>query len=145
VNPNRRLLTPAAAAVAAAVLGALGCSGPDRTAYPVEFQVLVGGKPAAGATVVLHPVDPAPHPDRPTGKADETGTVRLSTFAANDGAPAGEYVVTVTWHEVTSTAEQAVVIKGGDKLKGRHAKADDPAAPRVTVKKGPNQLPPIQL
>jgi hypothetical protein len=130
---------------AALLFGALGCSRADRT-YPAEFQVLSQNKPAAGATVVLHPVgtvDPAA--PKPTGKVDASGVVRLSTFGENDGAPPGDYVVTVVWYDVASTPEQAVVVKGGDKLKGKYRRSDGPTAPRVTIQKQTNQLPPLEL
>ena len=34
---------------------------------------------------------------RPTGQVDKDGKFTLTTFAANDGAPAGDYEVTVEW------------------------------------------------
>lgn len=139
---RRRLFT---ALVGVALVSSVGCSGADRT-YPAEFQVLSQSKPAAGATVVLHPVGNAdPAAPKPTGKVDETGTVKLSTFGENDGAPPGDYVVTVVWYDLTSTPEQAVAIKGGDKLKGKYRRPDGPTAPRVTIQKQPNQLPPLEL
>jgi hypothetical protein len=139
---RRRLLT---ALAGVALMGSVGCSRDDRT-YPAEFQVLSQKQPATGATVVLHPVGNAdPAAPRPTGKVDEAGVVKLSTFGENDGAPPGDYVVTVVWYDVTSTPEQAVAIKGGDKLKGKYRRPDGPAAPRVTIQKQPNQLPPLEL
>lgn len=127
------------------VLGSLGCSGSDRT-YPAEFQVLVQKTPAVGATVVLHPIGNAdPLTPKPTGKVDASGVVKLSTFGQNDGAPPGEYAVTVVWYDVTSSPEQAVIIKGGDKLRGRYSQPASPSAPRVTIRKQTNQLPTLEL
>ncbi|MDB5306145.1 MAG: hypothetical protein JWO38_347 [Gemmataceae bacterium] len=137
-------------AVATAIAGmlCLGCSGSEQVTYPVEFQVQVQGKPAVGATVVLHPVGSGdPKTPRPTGKVGESGTVKLSTFAQDDGAPPGEYTVTVDWREEKTVTVGSDQIKdfSPDKLKGRYSRPDGTTAPRVTVEKKPNQLPPLQL
>src|SRR5690242_13447353 len=79
-----------------------GC-GQRPTFYPAQGKVFVDGKPAAGALVVLHPVaDDGPLAIRPTGKVGPDGMYVLTSFVAETrtttpGAPAGEYVVTVTW------------------------------------------------
>ncbi|OWK46333.1 hypothetical protein FRUB_00032 [Fimbriiglobus ruber] len=110
--------------------------------------MLAQGKPAAGATVVLHPVGQIdPKTPLPTGKVDDKGTVRLSTFTQDDGAPPGQYTITVDWREVRKVTVGSDQIRelSPDKLKGRYGKPDAPAAPRVTVEKQPNKLPPLQL
>jgi hypothetical protein len=131
----------------AVLLGALGCTGADRAAYPVEFAVSVKGAPPVGATVVLHPVgkdDPAV--PRPTGRVDPAGTVKLSTFAQNDGAPPGEYTVTVTWREQLYEPGPEMIEKASvDKLKGKYGKPTAPNAPRVVVERKDNKLPPLEL
>jgi hypothetical protein len=132
-----------------AVLTAVGCdrSGDPLAPWPVEFQVRVADKPAAGATVVLHKVggDPKAAGTKPMGRVDDAGTVRISTFARDDGAPAGEYAVTVTWHEkAVSTAEQIETL-GRDRFGGKYSKPDAPKAPKLTVRAEPNKLPPLQL
>ncbi|QEL16334.1 hypothetical protein [Limnoglobus roseus] len=130
-----------------ALLGA-GCTRTEPPAYPVEFEVQVLGKPAAGATVVLHPVGKAdPKVPLPTGRVDAAGTVKLSTFAHEDGAPPGEYAVTIEWRPevVVTVGSDKITEFAADKLKGKYGKPTAPAAPRVTVKKEPNKLPPLQL
>lgn len=88
-----------ATAVALALFAALlvGCSKPqvERVAvHPVSGQVTLNGRPAAGALVVFHAKQPADAPP-PRAQADSSGNFQLSTFAGADGAPAGEYVITV--------------------------------------------------
>ncbi len=67
-----------------------------KPTYSVSGRVLDGSKPLAHATVVFHPLDEADATTpRPRGKTDETGTFKLTTYDADDGAPAGKYQVTV--------------------------------------------------
>lgn len=140
-----RFLSAAVGVVA--LLGA-GCSRTEPLAYSVEFEVRVQGKPAAGATVVLHPVGKAdPKAPLPSGRVDESGKVRLSTFAQDDGAPPGEYAVTVEWRDqvVVTVGSDKLTEFTADKLKGKYGKPTAPAVRRVTVKKEENKLPPLQL
>jgi hypothetical protein len=78
-----------------------GCSGdtnPPR--WPVEGQVLFDGKPPVGAQVVFHLAgNDSAGTLRPTGQVDSDGKFKLTTVAANDGAPEGDYDVTVEWWE----------------------------------------------
>ena len=76
--------------------------------YPVTGTVLFEGNPAAGAVVILHPAAGSSATDRPRGKADAKGEFALTTFAAGDGAPAGDYAVTVEWRKVGDHPEQGV-------------------------------------
>jgi hypothetical protein len=63
----------------------------------VSGTVHVDGVPAAHAMVVFHYKDPATKKLTRAGDAfiEADGSFVLSTYAPNDGAPAGEYVVTV--------------------------------------------------
>lgn len=63
--------------------------------YPVTGSVAFADKkPAANATVVFHPTDPA-ITVRPRGKVGADGSFQLTSYDGNDGAPAGKYRVTV--------------------------------------------------
>lgn len=125
-------------------LTATSCSREGRPpVYPVRGTVTFQKKPAAKAVVVLRPVvpgslnDPLPH-----GEVGADGTFRIGTFGAGDGAPAGEYVVTITWPEVRTDPSGDEVT--ADRLKGRFA---DPARSpwKVTIKEGENELGPFRL
>ena len=63
-------------------------------------QSLFHGQPAARAIVVLHPVnqsDPPRFP--PRGVTGPDGAFVIGSRLTSDGAPAGEYAVTVVWPE----------------------------------------------
>ena len=65
----------------------------------VGGSVFVVGKPAVGAKLFFHPVDAGFNPRalRPFAEVAEDGTFELSTYLADDGAPEGDYVVTIYW------------------------------------------------
>jgi hypothetical protein len=73
-----------------------GCSKSGPTLYPVRGKILFEGQAARGATLVLHPLSNSdPKAIKPRAFVDRDGTFEVFTFAGGDGAPAGEYVVTV--------------------------------------------------
>jgi hypothetical protein len=120
--------------------------------HPVEGQVLFRGKPVAGALVSLHPADESKFGavvPRPTGRTDGDGRFRLTTYAGNDGAPAGSYLVSVAGlsqseGESGSLMDPKRPLTTKDVLGGRYL---DPKATglEVQVKEGPNVLPPFEL
>src|SRR5688572_20752206 len=90
----------------ALTLVGLGCGGKEqrKPVFPVKGSVFVAGRSATKALVIFHPLnDPDPKAPRPTGEVAADGTFTLSTHTAGDGAPAGEYAVTVTWPSGSST------------------------------------------
>ena len=68
----------------------------SRPTFPVEGTVLIRGKPAEGVQVFLHPRDVSQR-GKPRGVTDADGRFRLRTYHDGDGAPAGDYTVTVYW------------------------------------------------
>lgn len=86
------------------VLVAIGCGGPKRKpVFTTEGKVLLAdGTPAINVTVFLHPPSSEPEPVRPLGVTDENGAFKLTTYDANDGAPAGEYVITLMYEPLDS-------------------------------------------
>jgi hypothetical protein len=130
VNTNRRSFRAARAPLlllAAASLFACSCSRSDQAAVsPVRGQVFTPrATPAAGALVVFHPVA-AEHdtPLKPLAYVDEQGNFELTTYNQGDGAPSGEYVITVEWREKPATPFSANQ-EGKDRLRGKYA---DPAS-----------------
>jgi hypothetical protein len=98
-----RLCQSAAAGVALLVMMLVtGCSKePDLLpVHPVTGQVLLDGRPAAGAFVYFHPKTGSGTFPTPTAKADARGNFSLTTYRAEDGAPLGEYAVTVELRQV---------------------------------------------
>jgi hypothetical protein len=77
----------------------VGCHD-DRSAarvYPVQGSLIIDDRPAAGARIAFHPIDPSVMALCPVGIVGPDGSFQLTTRAANDGAPAGDYIVTVIW------------------------------------------------
>ena len=83
-----------------ALLG-LGCAGNEGRApvYPVTGQVKVANEIPEGALVVLYPSGPSNADLRPSGKVKQDGSFTLTTYDADDGAPAGDYVATIQWNK----------------------------------------------
>jgi hypothetical protein len=65
--------------------------------HPVNGRLLVAGQPLPGATVALHRwnADTEKFVNVCDGKTDDEGRFRLTTYAKFDGAPLGEYAITV--------------------------------------------------
>jgi hypothetical protein len=114
-----------------------GCSDGKIARYPVSGIVTVDGHPAEGATVVFCPVNGSPEAmkQRPFSQTDANGKYELKTFQPGDGAPAGDYKVTIRWLAFSN--------QGGpppDRLGNRYW---DPEKTPLTAKvvKGSNDLP----
>ena len=119
-----------------------------RTCYPVKGRVLVKGKPASGALVVFYPADRGARSPSASGTADEEGWFSLSTYESDDGAPAGDYDVGITWRD-HAFQRQGVLKKSdkaaaADQLKDRY-KNPKTSKIRARVEEKPNELPPFDL
>jgi hypothetical protein len=112
--------------------------------YPVEGKIIVSGRPAGYATLAFHAVDK----DRagghcPVGITNADGTFRLMTYTHDDGAPEGDYVVTLFWpHDpefATGVPCACAEITTHDRLFGRYA---DPVTSelRTTIYPQRNEL-----
>src|SRR5262245_6999914 len=109
--------------------------------YPVEGRLLVSGKPAGNARIVFHPVEPGNSALYPVGVTQPDGSYRLTTYATGDGAPAGEYIVTVIWpHEAIPIDEcDCVDPVTHDRLCGLYA--DPTRSPlRATIRPERNEI-----
>jgi hypothetical protein len=105
------------------LLGLASCSG-RKPLFPVHGKVVgKDNKPAAGAKVIFHP-SPADtsEPLKPVGECDENGEFTLTTYTKGDGAPAGDYVITIIWLPPVSQLKSPFdPAKGRDLLDGRYA------------------------
>ncbi len=122
------------------------CGGPTEkqvTVHPVSGKVTFKGEPAEGAQVILHPKGHT-LPDRtvPTARADASGAFKIGSYKAGDGAPPGDYVVTVVWKKVV--ASEGGAGPGPNVLPKEYASADTSPV-QLTVKDGSNEIPPIEL
>lgn len=129
-----------------AAAAVVGCgSGPDRIpVYKAAGKITFNNQPVDGAFLVLHPKGAAPQADvpKPTALVKADGTFEPTTFDTADGAPAGDYVVTIEWRKLVNT--------GGEWAPGPNllpAKYSNPATSDLVihVAEGSNELPPITL
>jgi 3',5'-cyclic AMP phosphodiesterase CpdA len=69
-----------------------------KPTFPVSGRVTVSGQALAGATVALHNynTETEKYVSVADGRTDDTGRFQITTYTKFDGAPAGEYAVTVT-------------------------------------------------
>jgi hypothetical protein len=117
--------------------------------FPVRGAVFADGKPAAKALVIFHPVNGAAAPaadvdaPRPTGEVAADGSFSLSTYTAGDGAPAGEYTITVSWPEGSSSIG-GDADAGPDRLGGRYLNPQTSGL-RARVNETATDIPPFQL
>jgi len=110
--------------------------------YVVEGKFLVQDQPASNASVALHPVQSkSSNLICPVGITQADGSFRLTSFNLHDGAPAGEYVATVLWHDPSRPVDECECIKLADHdlLYGKYLDAETSAL-RVTVLPRQNQI-----
>jgi hypothetical protein len=131
-----------------------GCGEPPEARvarHPARGRVLYKGQPLGGAAVALHPVDDAKYGKdvpRPSSRTGEDGKFQLTTYEANDGAPAGSYIVTIS--SAPKARREGGILNdpkspiATDVLKGRYL---DPKKSKlkVEIKEGENDLAPIDL
>lgn len=124
-----------------------GCSDGRRPVYPVHGQVFYEDKPTPGALVLFHPVnDPDPRAPRPIARVNADGSFSPTTYNASDGAPAGEYAVTVAWVKETDNqnAPKEEQKPPRNLVPDRYGNPETSGF-RLTIKAGPNELPPFRL
>jgi hypothetical protein len=119
--------------------------------FAVRGRVLVKDKPAAGVLVMfLPPAQGDPKAALPVATTAEDGTFSLATDD-EDGAPAGDYIVTMQWQQIVPmpVRKKGESISGKtnndpvDKFRGRYL--DRKKGFNVRVEKKDNELPPFKL
>jgi len=136
-------------AVLAAVAAFAGCSeggsGLKVPVFPVKGSVEFDGEPASGAFVVFHPKTPAkPGEESPrsTAQVQTDGTFEVTTASQADGAPAGDYAVTVLW---TKPIKQGNDTVAGPNVIPPIYSSPDSTPLSVTIKDAPNQIEPFKI
>ncbi|MEW4453021.1 hypothetical protein AB1L30_10115 [Bremerella sp. JC817] len=119
---------------------------PRLEVFPVKGTLHVNGKPAAHAELTFHrkePLQDASGRDLfPYAIVQDDGKFAVLTNADGDGAPPGEYAITVVWPKITIEGGEETF--GPDMLRGRYR---DPGTPVTTivVTEQDNVIPPINL
>ena len=137
----------------------LGCGSSNDRGYikheeelhPVSGQVLYQGKPTSNATVVLHRTQAAPAVEtnsgevivapNPQGTCDKTGKFQLYTYAFGDGAPVGDYIVTVSWQDPEGRGRE----DNYPELLPKRYQSSKMSGLKAQLNKGENVLPPFEL
>jgi hypothetical protein len=135
-----RLATVAGLAIYVVLGLVAGCDRHQEATYGVSGTIMdAGGNPAVGAVVVFRSLAVgSTDAVRPSAVVDEHGAYRLTTYRAGDGAPPGDYAITVIWPSPRRTPFDA---GGGDRLHGELARVTE-TSPRMTVVRQPNQTAP---
>ncbi len=148
-SPTHWLLVRRTLILALLVLGVPACGSGRPPCYPVRGEVFVGqGKdrtPATGAVVVFHPTVPAAGDvPRSTAHVGEDGTFALTTYVTSDGAPAGDYAITIEWTPPRPPPPHKPK-EIGDRLKGRYADPQTSTIRYSVAKQKDNVVPAIEL
>jgi hypothetical protein len=106
----------------------------QKAVFPVKGQVHFEGTPTPDAQVVFHRIEGKKMIWTADGIVEADGSFRLTTYKAFDGAPAGEYAVSVIWREMKSNGQL-----GANRLPEKYA---SPATSglRARVKTGENEI-----
>jgi hypothetical protein len=143
-----RVALRVAVAVAAIALASCGSGRNFPKVYPVKGKILVNGQPAAECQIFLNrtAAESLSVPAVPQAVTDKNGEFQITSYHANDGAPEGEYVVTVEWRERSGVMKQE--FEGVDQLGGAYAKAEKTKSLPgfvIKVERQPLDLPPFEL
>jgi hypothetical protein len=124
---------------------AVGCaqSEPEQVAvFPTIGKITFKGQPTIGAVVLLHPKTPRERVPAPRASVKPDGTFKLSTFNTGDGAPEGDYVLTVKWYKPIKYGSE--LISGPNVIPTKYTQAQSSDIV-VRVAAGENRLDPIKL
>jgi len=123
-----------------------GCSSGKKApvCHPVHGTVTSKGKPLAEAVVVFHRVGgDVEGNQKPMAIAKADGSFDLTTYRSGDGAPPGEYAITVELRALTTGGEEPVR-NGPNTLPARYAKPESSGF-KYTVVEGDNQIPTLDV
>jgi len=126
-------------------MSSCSAEGPRLPVVPVKGKVTYQGKPLAEAQVYLSRVAEAtPLTEdekklRPRGFTQSDGTFQLTSYAANDGAPPGRYVVGVLKQVDGKASDDKVYV-----TPGRYANAKTSGLTAI-VKAPATELPVIEI
>jgi hypothetical protein len=142
----RRRLRPL---ICAPLIGLLcGCgssqSGDRVPVFPASGRLVSDGQPLAGAYIVLHPkgADAGHAAPRPHGQAAADGTFSLTSYETNDGAPAGDYTLTVELRPLVKNGGDFTA--GPNILPAKYSRAKTSPV-TVNITQGRNELAEIQF
>lgn len=102
-----------------------GCQqSPPPRAFRVKGRLFVDDQLAAKACIAFHPIDKVKSQGRcPVAMTQRDGSFELTTYAMHDGAPEGDYTVTVTWPDDSMPVDECECVDPllHDRLSGKYA------------------------
>jgi hypothetical protein len=127
----------------------LGCSSSDEPTlparHPVQGKVMYRGQPAKGFRVTYHPLsDIGPLQFAPSAITADDGSYRLQSYQPDDGAPLGDYAVTIEWPNHLIAADDPDPKPVVDQLRGAYS-SPQRSKFKVSVVAGPNDVAPFVL
>lgn len=132
--------------LAFAIFPVVGCGEAESgrvPVHPVLGAIQFHGQPIVGAFVSLHSKSGAgTEVPKPRATVGPDGSFTLTTYEGQDGAPEGEYVLTVQWYK--PVRQGAELVSGPNVLPRKYA-SPQTSDVRITVAAGENRLKPIQL
>ncbi len=125
--------------------GFIGCQQDESlpATTPVKGSVAFQNQPAIGAVVVFHKVDGSILDGMPSATVGADGTFELTSYKPGDGAPPGEYEVSISWAEKTSGTSSDPEF-GPEKLPAKY-QDEKQSGLKVIVGDSSIELPPFQL
>ena len=105
-------------------------------------KLTLDGQAPDGAKLVLHPTNVQGEPTgaAPNARVGGDGSFSVSSYSPNDGAPPGEYVVTVEWYKVSPEGAP------GPNVIPKEYASPKTSPIKVTIKAGaPTTLDPIAI
>jgi hypothetical protein len=133
------------AVTTALVLQVSGCGQSDKNrvaVHPVTGSVQFRGLPTAGAFVSLHAKNATDSVPTPRATVAKDGTFTVTTYDGNDGAPEGDYVLTVQWYRPVRVGND--LVGGPNVLPVKYASAQTSDV-KIRIAAGENQLKLIHL
>ena len=129
---------------------AAGCGGEGKPATAPAAGKVTFNKttPPVGALVVFHPADKSlgrAMGGTPLAKVKDDGTFTLTTYESGDGAPPGEYGVTIDWRPQPKGAPRINLGDEGNTggkpaLKPKFSNPNEPAFKVTVTEAGPNDF-----
>jgi hypothetical protein len=125
-----------------------GCSEQkgEKPVFKVHGRLTFEGRPMAKAMISFYSVNANDRAVPSHATADEDGQYELHTYRDSDGAPAGEYIVTIFWpgprlkkDKTADPGDSEAETATPDRLKGEYALAGKSKL-RATVREQNNEI-----
>ena len=110
--------------------------------HPTKGKITFKGQPIPGAMVTLHPKTAVTDVPKPRASVGKDGEFTFTTFSGKDGAPEGEYTVTVVWYK---PIRKGADVQAGPNVIPKKYTAPQTSDLQVRIAAGQNELPAIQL